>query len=183
MTTGFAAVVRAIERLNEFVGRTVSWLAIALVFTACIVAVLRYGFNMGWVWMQELYIWMHAIIFLVASGYTLLHEGHVRIDVFYGPASLRTKAWVNIFGTIFFLFPMVGLIGYMAYGYVALSWSRLEASQEAGGLPGLFLLKSGILVFVLLLALQGVALVLRSVMVLRGNAEWDPSARAGKMGH
>ena len=183
MTTGLAAVVRVIEQVNEGVGRAVSWLALTLVFTTCVVAVLRYGFNMGWVWMQELYVWMHAIIFLVASGYTLLHEGHVRIDVFYGPASLRAKAWVNILGTIFFLFPMVGLIGYMAFGYVALSWSRLEASQEAGGLPGLFLLKSCMLLFVILLAMQGLALLLRSVMVLKGQAEWDPSARAGKLGH
>ncbi len=183
MTTVFAGVVRAIERVNEAVGRTVSWLAITLVFTTAIVAIFRYAFNMGWVWMQELYVWMHAIIFLVASGYTLLHEGHVRIDVFYGPASLRAKAWVNILGTIFFLFPMVGLIGYMAVGYVTLSWSRLEASQEAGGLPGLFLLKSCMLLFVILLALQGVALLLRSVMVLRGHAEWDPSTRASKLGH
>lgn len=183
MSTVLERVVRAIEGVNEAVGRTVSWLAIALVFTTCIVAVLRYGFNMGWVWMQELYIWMHAVIFLVAAGYTLLHEGHVRIDVFYGPASLRTKAWVNIIGTLLFLFPMVVLIGYMAFGYVTLSWSRLEASQEAGGLPGLFLLKSCMLVFVILLGLQGLALLLRSILVLRGNAEWDPTSRAAKMGH
>lgn len=176
-------VVRAIEGLNDAIGRAVSWLAISLVFTTCTVAILRYGFSMGWVWMQELYIWMHAVIFLVASGYTLLHEGHVRIDVFYGPAGLRAKAWVNIIGTLLFLFPMLALIGYMGFGYVALSWSRLESSQEAGGLPGLFLLKSCMLAFVVLLALQGIVLILRSVMVLRGNAEWDPSAHSRKVRH
>ncbi len=176
MSSIAARLVLAIERLNEAVGRAVSWLTLLLVFTTCIVAVLRYGFSMGWVWMQELYVWTHAVVFLTASGYTLLHEGHVRIDVLYGPASLATKAWVNILGTLLFLFPMVGLIAYMAYSYVALSWSRLEGSQEAGGLPGLFLLKSTILVFVALLALQGLALILRSVMVLRGHAEWDPSS-------
>lgn len=182
MSSIAASLVLAIERLNEAVGRAVSWLVILLVFVTCAVAVLRYAFSMGWVWMQELYVWMHAVVFLTASGYTLLHEGHVRIDVFYGPASLRTKAWINIVGTLLFLFPMTALIGYMAYGYVALSWSRLEGSQEAGGLPGLFLLKSTILVFAVLLTLQGLALILRSVMVLRGHAEWDPSQRATKTG-
>lgn len=183
MSNVAAGVVHAIERLNDTIGRIVSWLAITLVFTTCVVAVLRYGFNMGWVWMQELYIWMHAIVFLVASGYTLLHEGHVRIDVFYGPAGPRYKAWVNILGTLLFLFPMVGLIGYMAWGYVSLSWTRLEASQEAGGLPGLFLLKSCMLLFVMLLALQGLALILRSIMILAGHPDWAPSTRTSQTGH
>lgn len=176
-----AGVVRAIDRLNEHIGRVISWLAIVLVFNTFLVAVLRYGFSRGWVWLQETYIWMHAIIFLGAAGYTLLHEGHVRIDVFYGPASIRTKAWINLFGVLLFLFPSLIVICRVAFPYVALSWSRLEASQEAGGLPGLFVLKSFMLVFVVLLGLQGLALLLRSIAVLRGHAEWDPHSR-GKAG-
>lgn len=175
-----AAVVRAIDRLNEHIGRVLAWLALLLVFNTFFVAVLRYGFSRGWVWLQETYIWMHAIIFLGAAGYTLLHEGHVRIDVFYGPASVRTKAWVNFLGTLFFLFPALIVIWWVAFPYVRLSWGRLESSQEAGGLPGLFLLKSCMLVFVVLLGLQGLALLLRSIAVLRGQAEWDP--RDGKAG-
>ncbi|MCB1529343.1 MAG: TRAP transporter small permease subunit [Hyphomicrobiaceae bacterium] len=167
--------IRVIEQINETVGRTVSWLTLLMVFTTCLVAVLRYGFNIGFVWLQELYIWMHAAVFLLASGYTLLHDGHVRIDLIYGPASLETKAWINIGGTIFFLFPMLALIFWVALPYVQLSWSRLETSQEAGGLHGLFLLKSCILLFVFFLALQGIALILRSILVLRGDPEWSPS--------
>ncbi|MGD9785484.1 MAG: TRAP transporter small permease subunit [Hyphomicrobiaceae bacterium] len=170
------SVIVFIEWINETIGRAVSMLALPLVLVTCAVAVLRYGFSMGWVWMQELYIWTHAVIFLVASGYTLLQEGHVRIDVIYGPASLRTKAWINIIGTLFFLLPMIGLIAYVALPYVALSWSRLETSQEAGGLSGLFLLKSCMLVFAALLALQGLALFLRSILVLAGEAEWTAGA-------
>lgn len=168
------SIITTIEWINEAIGRVVSWLALSLVFTTCAVAVLRYGFSIGWVWMQELYIWMHAIIFLCAAGYTLLHEGHVRIDVIYGPASVKTKAWINILGTIFFLFPMLVVIFAVAFPYVELSWSRFESSQEAGGLPGLFILKSFMLVYVAVLALQGVALILRSILVLKGNAEWVP---------
>lgn len=167
-------IIRAIEWVNERVGRWVSWLAFLLVITACLVAILRYWFSIGWVWMQESYVWMHAVLFLAASGYTLLHEGHVRIDVFYGALGPRAQAVINILGTLFFLFPMLWLIGYVAWPYVLLSWSRLEGSQEAGGLQGLFLLKSFMLVFVGLLALQGLALVLRSILVLRGRLQWLP---------
>jgi len=174
--SGIKTAIKAIEGLNERVGRLVSWLALFMVLTTCLVAVLRYGFSIGFVWMQEIYVWMHATVFLVASGYTLLHEGHVRIDVLYGPASLTTKAWINIIGTLVFLFPMLTLIAWVAFPYVALSWSRLEGSQEAGGLQGLFLLKSCILLFVVLLALQGLALILRSVLVLKGEAEWAAPA-------
>lgn len=177
---GMKWTIRTIEQINETVGRTVSWLTLLMVFTTCLVAVLRYGFNIGFVWLQELYIWMHAAVFLLASGYTLLHDGHVRIDLIYGTANLKTKAWINIGGTIFFLFPMLALIFWVALPYVQLSWSRLETSQEAGGLQGLFLLKSCILLFVVFLALQGIALVLRSILVLRGNPEWSPDNPAAE---
>ncbi len=170
--SGLKRSIQTIEWINEAVGRSVSWLTVLMVFTTCLVAVLRYGFSIGFVWMQELYIWMHAMVFLLASGYTLLHDGHVRIDLIYGPASLRFKAWLNIFGTVFFLFPMIAVVFWVALPYVQLSWSRLETSQEAGGLQGLFLLKSCMIAFVVLLGLQGLALVLRSILVLRGHAEW-----------
>lgn len=179
MTTA-AAVVRGIEWLNEWVGRLVSWLVLLLVLNTFAVAVLRYGFGRGWVWLQETYVWMHAIVFLGAAGYTLLHDGHVRIDVIYGTASLRTKAWINLLGTLFVLVPMLVVIAATSYPYVELSWQRFEGSQEAGGLPGLFLLKSFLLVFVVSVGLQGVALVMRSAMVLAGYPEWDPSRPIGE---
>ncbi len=174
--SGLKWAIVAIERLNEAVGRTVSWLTLLMVFLTCFVAVLRYGFSLGFVWLQELYIWMHATVFLLASGYTLLHDGHVRIDLIYGPASLKFKAWLNIGGTLLFLFPMLGLIFWVALPYVQLSWERLETSQEAGGLHGLFLLKSCMILFVVFLALQGIALVLRSILVLAGEPEWSPDS-------
>lgn len=176
MTT-LGAVVRAIDWLNERVGRIVSWLVLLLVLNTFFVAVLRYGFSRGWVWLQEMYVWMHAIVFLGAAGYAFLHDGHVRIDVIYGRLSLRAKAWVNLLGSVFILLPMLAAIAWASLPYIRLSWHRLEGSQEAGGLPGLFLLKSFILVFVVLLGLQGLALLLRSVMVLAGHPEWAPGLR------
>ncbi len=165
-----------IESLNEWVGLVISWLAVFMVFTTCTVAVLRYGVGVGWVWMQESYVWMHAIIFMGASGYTLLHDGHVRIDLIYGPLSARGKAWVNLLGFLLLLLPMLGVIWWTAFPYVALSWERFETSPNVGGLRGLFLLKGMLLVFVVLLGLQGVALALRSYLVLIGQGDWDPPA-------
>lgn len=163
------AIVKAIDRLNEYVGRAVSWLVLTMVFTTFLVAVLRYGFSLGWVWLQESYVWMHGTIFMVAAGYTLLHDGHVRIDIFYSTVRERTRALINLFGVFFLLFPSLAVIWWGALPYVVLSWERLETSREAGGLPGLFLWKTCMLIFVVLLALQGLALAIRSLMTLRGE--------------
>lgn len=170
-------VVNTIDWLNERVGRAVSWLVILMVFTTFFVAVLRYGFSIGWVGMQESYVWMHGIIFMVASGYTFLHDGHVRIDIIYAAVSARGRAVINLFGVLFLLFPSLAVIWWGAFPYVMLSWQRLETSREAGGLHGLFLWKTCMLIFIILLGLQGIALAIRSFMVLRGNADWEVKSR------
>ena len=171
------AVVRAIDGLNERVGRAVSWLVIAMVFTTFFVAVLRYGFSIGWVWMQESYVWMHGIIFMVAAGYTFLHDGHVRIDIIYASVSNRGRALINFLGVIFLLLPSLAVIWWGGFPYVLLSWQRLETSREAGGLHGLYLWKTSILIFIILLGLQGIALAIRSFMALKGDGLWDPNSQ------
>lgn len=163
-----AAAVKSIDRLNDAIGRAVSWLCLALVVTTGTVVVLRYVFAIGFVWLQESYVWMHAVVFMVGAGYTLLHDGHVRVDVFYRSASRRYKARVDLFGSLLLLLPMAGIVAYMSLEYVNDSWVRLETSREAGGLPGLFLLKTVIPIFCLLLALQGLALAGRSYLILKG---------------
>lgn len=174
--------VRAIDTINEWVGRTVSWLVVLMVLTTFLVAVLRYGFSLGWVWLQESYVWMHGIVFMVAAGYTLLHDGHVRIDLIYGSASARAKAWINLLGVLLLLLPMLAIVWWASYPYVLLSWDRLETSGEAGGLPGLYLWKTCILVFVILLGLQGLSLAIRSIMVLRGHTDWALNRRDKEAG-
>ena len=81
------AFIGLIDRLNEAVGRAMGWLTILMVLNVFTVVVLRYAFSLGWVWMQELYIWIHATVFMLGAGYTLLHDGHVRIDLIYRTAS------------------------------------------------------------------------------------------------
>ena len=156
----------ALDGFNELIGRGVAWLTLAMVLVTFLVVVLRYVFNIGFVWLQESYVWMHGVIFMLGAGYTLLHDGHVRVDLFYARASARTRAWVNLGGVSALLLPLVYTIWAVAWPYVMASWERLEASREAGGLPGLFLLKSALIGFCLVVGLQGVSLALRSVLTL-----------------
>ena len=161
--------IRFTDRLNETIGRGVAWLTLAMVIVTFVVVVLRYVYAIGWVWLQESYVWMHGAVFMVGAGYTLLHDGHVRVDIFYRPAGPRYKALIDLLGAALLLLPMLCLVGWVAAPYVVESWSRLEESREAGGLPALYLLKSVLLVFCLLLALQGLSLAARSVLVLAGR--------------
>ncbi len=150
-----------------------AWLTLAMVLIAFSVVVLRYVYAIGWVWMQESYIWLHGIVFMLGAGYTLLHQGHVRVDIFYRPAGARTRAWVDLLGSCLLLLPTMALVLLVSLDYVAASWVKLEESREAGGLPGLFLLKSVIPTFCVLLGLQGLALAGRSLLVLAGNKDDD----------
>lgn len=177
-----AATVRTIDRLNETIGRVISWFVLTMVLTTFAVAVMRYGFSLGWVWLQEIYVWMHGTIIMVAAGYTLLHDGHVRVDIFYRSASVRFKAWVDMLGVIFFVLPMVSLVWWAALPYVELSWRRLESSQEAGGMHGLYLLKTAMLVFCILLGLQGIAMAIRSAFVLMKRPSPDDIPDQGQTG-
>lgn len=162
-------LVRAIDRTNETVGKVVAWLTVLMVFNVFIVVFLRYSFSIGWIWMQEFYVWTHAVIFLLGAGYTLLHEGHVRIDLFYRSASKKYKAIINIFGSVLFAGPLLLLLYDRSLPLIIRSWTNLEKSAEAGGLEGVFLLKSVIGIFAILFGLQFLALCLRNTLTLFGH--------------
>lgn len=164
--------VGGVDALNESIGRGVAWLTLAMVMIAFVVVIMRYVFSFGFVWLQESYVWLHGIVFMVGAGYTLLHDGHVRVDIFYRPADLRQKAWTNLLGVLLLMLPMILLVFFVSYDYVLNSWEILEESREAGGLPGLFLLKSVLWVFCVLVGLQGLSLAARSLLVLMGHPEF-----------
>lgn len=164
-----AVFVRAVERLNELTGRWVSWLALATVLVCATVVVLRYAFGIGFIWMQELYVWSHATVFMVGAGYTFLKDQHVRVDIYYVNMSARGKAWVELIGGTVFLLPWLAILFVLAIPYVSASWGLFEASSQTGGMPGLFILKTMILIFCVLVGLQGLAGMARAVMVLSGR--------------
>jgi TRAP-type mannitol/chloroaromatic compound transport system permease small subunit len=141
------------------------------------VVLMRYVFGIGSVKMQESIVYMHATVFMVAAGYTLLHNGHVRCDIFYAAAPPRRKALIDLIGVFVFLLPMCALIAWVASPYVAAAWAVREGSPEGSlGIPGVFLLKTIILVFAGLLALQGIALALHSALRLAGAESAEAAA-------
>lgn len=165
-----ATFIRIVDVLNERIGRTISWVALAMVLIQFLVVGMRYIFGIGSVFLQESVVYMHGTLFMVGAAYTLLHNGHVRVDILYREASPRRKAWVDLFGVLLFLLPVSILVWIVSAPYVAQSWSVLEGSKETSGIQGIFLLKTMILVFATLLPLQGLALAARSVLTLAGVA-------------
>jgi TRAP-type mannitol/chloroaromatic compound transport system permease small subunit len=159
----------AVDWINERVGRGAAWLTLVMVLITFAVVILRYVFSVGFVWLQESYVWLHGVVFMLGAAYTLLHDGHVRVDIFYREARPRTKAVVDLLGAALLLLPFVVMIAWVSWPYVSVSWQRLEGSREAGGLPGLFLLKSVLIAFCVLLGLQALAMGCRAVLALAGR--------------
>ncbi len=160
-------LVRAIDAMNERLGRIVSWFALFLVLTQFTVVLLRYVFGLGFIPMQESVLFMHSILFLVGAGYTLLHDGHVRVDIFYGSASRERKALIDCIGVLVFLWPLCAVMTWKGLTYVGASVRVLEGSPEGTFMP-FWLLKSLLLVFPLVLSFQGLSMLLHSVFVMRG---------------
>ncbi len=164
-------ILSAIEAFIDWSGRTVSWLSLLLVLVTFIVVVLRYVFDDGSIALQESTTYLHASIFLVGMAYTMQQNAHVRVDIFYTRFSTRTKAWVDLFGAVFLLLPFMLFISWISWSYIIDSWSVFEGSREAGGLPGVFLLKSLILVMTFLLSLQTFAQMARNIQTILDNRQ------------
>ena len=151
-----------IDSLNNFLCRLVSGFTFLMVLITFLIVVLRYGFNLGWIAMQESVMYLHAMVFLLGAAHTLRVNEHVRVDIFYRRFSPKKQAKVDIFGGLLLLMPVNIFIFMVSFEYVMRSWRVMEASQEAGGMPAVFLLKTLILIFPLTMLLQGIAEVVRN---------------------
>jgi TRAP-type mannitol/chloroaromatic compound transport system permease small subunit len=159
-----------IDRFNTIIGRGVSWLAPVIVLGQFALVVARYLFGLGSIWLTEAVIYAHAALFMGAAAWTLRAGGHVRVDIFYADASPRTKAIIDLAGAVLLLLPFMLVLIWLSVPYAARSWAVLERSQEASGLPLVFLLKTFIPVFAALMALQGVAQAIRALAPVRDAA-------------
>ena len=126
---------------------------------------MRYVFGAGSIWMTESIIYGHAALLMLAAAWTLQEGGHVRVDVFYADASPRTKAWINLLGACLLLLPFMAVLLYFSWPYVARSWAILERSRETSGIPAVFVLKTLIPLFAVMMALQGVAQALSLIHI------------------
>ena len=155
--------------INEWIGHGVAWLTLLMVIITFTVVVLRYGFDLGSIAMQESIIYLHALNFMLGAAFTLKHDAHVRVDIFYQKMGPRGRAWVDLLGTLLLLLPVCGFIFWSSWDYVADAWAVLESSGDAGGLPLVYLLKSILLVMPSLLMVQGAVIVMTSVLILQGK--------------
>jgi TRAP-type mannitol/chloroaromatic compound transport system permease small subunit len=156
-----------IDRLNTQIGRAAAWLVLVVVLLQFALVVARYLFGLGSLWLSETVIYAHATLFLLAGAWTLSVGAHVRVDIFYADASLRTKAVIDLIGAVLLLLPFALVLLWLSWPYVERSWAILEHSQEASGLPLVFALKTLIPLFAVLMALQGLAQAIRAVEALR----------------
>jgi TRAP-type mannitol/chloroaromatic compound transport system permease small subunit len=167
MAAPAATVLAArIDSLTNATGRAVAWLALIIVVLQFALVVARYLLGLGSIWLTESVIYANAALFLLASAWTLRSGGHVRVDVFYAQASTRTKALVDLLGALLLLLPFALVLLWLSVPYAARSWAILERSQEASGLPLVFVLKTLIPLFAGLMTLQGVAQAIRAINVL-----------------
>lgn len=162
-------VCGAIDRSNEVVGRLVSWVTLLLVLVVFVDVFMRYLFRTSFVFVQEMEWHLFAFIFLIGAGYTLLHDGHVRVDIIYQRLSIKGRAWINLIGVIFFLIPGCYLVISTSWHFVSNSFSMLEGSPDPGGVPYRFIVKGTMTVGYALLLLQGISLGLHSLLQIMGS--------------
>ncbi len=146
-----------------------SWLALLMVLVQFAIVVGRYVFGLGSIPLQESVIYSHAFLFLLGAAYTLHRGGHVRIDIFYAKASPKIKAVIDLMGSLFLLIPVCIAIFLLSWSYVWGAWAISESSWESSGLPFLYVLKTVILVFCTMMILQGISIVLKSILTLSGS--------------
>ncbi|MCB2148479.1 MAG: TRAP transporter small permease subunit [Deltaproteobacteria bacterium] len=158
----------AIDRSNEAVGRMVSWISLLLVLVVFVDVVMRYLFKVSFVFTQELEWHLFAFIFLIGAGYTLLHDGHVRVDIIYQRLGVKGRAWINFLGVIFFLIPGCYLVISTSWHFVSNSFSMLEGSPDPGGIPYRFIVKGTMTVGYVLLLLQGLSMGVHALLQILG---------------
>ena len=164
-----ARLVALLDTFTDWTGRCIAWLLLVMVLTTVVVVVLRYALNQSAIVLQESVMYLHAVTFMLGIPFALKEDAHVRVDLIYGRLGARSRAAIDLAGHLLFLVPVALAILLYSRTYVASAWRIMEGSPEVGGLPGIFLLKTLIPVMAVLLLLQGVAEIVRNIMVLRSQ--------------
>ena len=165
----FYSYIKIVDGINEIIGKGASWLTLLLVLIVCFDVFARYLLGQSSVGVQELEWHIFAVIFLAAAAFTLKYDGHVRVDVIYTRFGERTKAWVNLIGTILFLIPLCLVVIWSSHNFIINSFLMNETSPNAGGLPARYLLKALIPVSFFLLLLEGFSLMFKSIIKIKNE--------------
>lgn len=162
-------IAQAIDLVQDRLGQSLSWLTAAMVAATVVVVVLRYGFGIGAIALQESVIYMNSLVFLAGAAWTFKENRHVRVDILYSKMSRRTQIKIDLVGHLVLLLPMCILVFVWSFDWVVASWRIREGSPEVGGIPAVFLLKTIILVMPTLLALQILSECIKLFAALRGG--------------
>ena len=160
-------LIEFFDKINTVTGNCVRWFALVMVLLQFAIVVLRYVFGISFIFLSESVLYMHAGLFMLGAGYTLLVDSHVRVDIFYARLSSRHKSIVNILGTALLLLPSMLALMYFSWPSVWRSWAILEGPISVGGIPASFLLKTLIPLFCLLLIIQGISCLLKECLSLK----------------
>ena len=160
-------LLKSLTTINRTIGQAVAYLALVMALITLTIVILRYGFSIGSIALQESVMYMHAVLFMLGLGYTMQSDGHVRVDILYSRTSPNTQRWINLAGHLLFLMPLAVLLIVYSWDFVLASWRVREASPEVGGIPGIFLLKSLIPISAALLLLEAVIESLKTLLEVR----------------
>ena len=173
-------LARKIDAVQEPFGRAVSWLTTLMVAVVFTDVVMRYTLNRTYVFTQELEWYLFGIVYLLAAGYTMLHDEHVRVDIVYSKLSPKRRAWFDFVLLLVFFFPSCLMVVYTSWPFVRNSWSVWESSPDPGGIPARWALKSVIIIGFVILMIQGLSELIKRFYVARG---WEQPASRVKEIH
>lgn len=171
ITSTMSAIVASIDKWTQRTGHAIAWLLVLMVAVQSLIVVLRYGFDIGSIALQDSVTYLHAACFMLGIAYTLNVDGHVRVDIFYRQFGPQKKAAVNLFGAVVFLLPLCVFIFITSFQYVQQAWQFKEHSSDAGGLPFVYLLKTLIPLLAASLLLQCLAEIGRAILTLLENKQ------------
>jgi TRAP-type mannitol/chloroaromatic compound transport system permease small subunit len=160
------SIITIIEFIIRWIGEKSSYINVLLVMIICIDVFMRYILNTTQTWVIELEWHLFALIFLLGASYTLQEDQHVRVDLFYADRSNKSKAWINLAGTLLFLVPWCLILINSSFNYATNSWMMNEGSPNPGGLPARYIIKYCMTFGFVLLLLQGIAVIYRSVQTI-----------------
>jgi TRAP-type mannitol/chloroaromatic compound transport system permease small subunit len=158
-----------LDRVNAAVGHVVCWAGLVMVLAQFAVVLARYVFGVSDVAATESVLYLHATLFMLGAGYTLLVDGHVRVDILYARAGSRTRAAIDALGHAVLLIPSVAVLLWWSWPSVRNAWAIREGAISVGGIPASFLLKTLIPAFCMLVLIQSAACLLRALATLRGE--------------
>lgn len=159
--------VKTVERMIEILGHGVAYLGLFMALITVVIVILRYGFDVGSIALQESVLYMHGTLFMIGLAYAMQSDGHVRVDIIYSRLSASRQRWINVLGHLLFLIPLAIIMIVYSWDYVVASWRVQESSPDVGGMPGIFLLKSLIPLSACLIILQALCQLTKLLVDMR----------------